>query len=151
DATQTAASFKAVITWGNGHVSNGAVSANAQGGFDVTGTNLYDEPGVFATSVELQDFSGNVLTVTNTIRSVQVVIATGPDAGGGPEIKVFDSTGKVLRDFLAYSPSFTGGVRVAVGDITADAVGDIVTVPGPGGGPDVHIYDGKTGLLVGKF
>ena len=36
---QTASSFKAVITWGNGHVSNGSISANAQGGFDVSGTN----------------------------------------------------------------------------------------------------------------
>ncbi len=37
----TAASFTAAIDWGDGTTSAGAVTANAQGGFDVSGTHTY--------------------------------------------------------------------------------------------------------------
>jgi hypothetical protein len=75
-----------------------------------------------------------------------------PDAGGAPEVKVYDAhTGQLKFDFRAYAPGFTGGVRVAVGDVNGDGVPDIITAPGPGGGPDIHVYDGKTGGLMGQF
>jgi hypothetical protein len=84
--------------------------------------------------------------------SVVHVFATGSDAGGGPNVIVYDSlTNAVKFNFFAYDPRFTGGVRVAVGDVNGDGVPDIVTVPGPGGGPDVHVYDGQTGALIRQF
>src|SRR5262249_92373 len=62
-------------------------------------------------------------------------IVTGPGAGGGPNVKVFDGrTGTLLKSFFAYNASFTGGVRVAVGDVNGDGYPDIVTGTGPGGG-----------------
>ncbi len=80
------------------------------------------------------------------------IIATGPGAGGGPNVKVFDAfTYAVKFSFFAYNSNFTGGVRVAVGDVNGDAMPDIVTAPGPGGGPDVHVYDGNTGELFRQF
>src|SRR5579871_6078998 len=42
-------------------------------------------------------------------------IVTGADAGGGPNVKAFDSAGNVLFNFNAYNVNFHGGVRVAVG------------------------------------
>src|SRR5204862_399142 len=44
------------------------------------------------------------------------VFAVGADAGGVPEVRVFDATTGALKfNFLAYDAGFTGGVRVAVG------------------------------------
>jgi hypothetical protein len=78
--------------------------------------------------------------------------ATGADAGGGPEVKVYDAASGTLKlDFMAYDPHFLGGVRVAVGDVTGDGVPDVFTAPGPGGGPDIRVFDGVTGTLVREF
>lgn len=74
------------------------------------------------------------------------LIALGADAGGGPRVTWVDpNTGGVVRDFFAFDPSFTGGVRVAVADFNADGSGDVVATPGPGGGPLLRVLDGKTG------
>jgi hypothetical protein len=78
------------------------------------------------------------------------VFAVGAGAGGGPTVRVFSGTAEKFA-FSAYAPNFTGGVRVAVGDVNGDGVPDIITVPGPGGGPDVHVYDGRTGNLIREF
>ncbi len=77
--------------------------------------------------------------------------AVGADAGGGPQVTVFDAAGHTLRSFQAYAAAFTGGVRVAVGDVTGDGVPDVVTAPGAGGGPDVRVFDGASGALVREF
>ncbi|HEY1377933.1 MAG TPA: VCBS repeat-containing protein [Gemmataceae bacterium] len=80
------------------------------------------------------------------------LIAVGADAGGGPRVTVLDrSTGAVVRDFFAYSPGFTGGVRVALADVTGDGTADIITAAGPGGGPHVKVFNGATGALVRQF
>jgi hypothetical protein len=78
--------------------------------------------------------------------------ATGADEGGGPHVKVFDpATGKVVQQFMAYDPSFRGGVRVASADINGDGVTDVVTAPGPGMQPLVRVFDGATGALMEQF
>jgi hypothetical protein len=80
------------------------------------------------------------------------VYAVGADAGGAPEVNAFDGPSGALKfAFSAYDPHFLGGVRVAVGDVTGDGIPDIVTAPGPGGGPDIRVFDGVTGQMVGEF
>ncbi len=79
------------------------------------------------------------------------VFATGAGEGGGPHVKVYRANGVLATQFMAYHPSFTGGVRVATGDVTGDKQSDIVTVPGPGGGPHVKVFDGRTGAEVYSF
>jgi hypothetical protein len=80
-------------------------------------------------------------------------IVTGAGAGGGPHVRVFDGTdGAVLRQFMAYDPAFTGGVRVAAGDLNGDGLAEVITAAGPGGGPHVRVLDGATGTeLLGVF
>src|SRR3954468_9527842 len=69
-------------------------------------------------------------------------VVTGAGAGGGPHVKVFDGrTGALLSQFFAYALGFTGGVNVAVGDVTGDGKADIVTGAGAGGGPHVRVFD----------
>jgi hypothetical protein len=53
-----------------------------------------------------------------------------------------------LDSFLAYAPTFTGGVRVATFDITGTT--DVVTGAGPGGSPMVSVFD-AAGTLLSSF
>ncbi|HTK77688.1 MAG TPA: VCBS repeat-containing protein [Gemmataceae bacterium] len=76
------------------------------------------------------------------------VLAAAAGAGGPPLVRVFDAAGGVVAQFMAYDPAFRGGVWVAAGDVTGDGVDDVVTAPGPGGGPHVKVFDGAA-LLTG--
>jgi hypothetical protein len=74
------------------------------------------------------------------------LVAVAADAGGGPHVRVLDARTLTEKfSFYAYNPSFTGGVRVAMGDVNGDGVTDIVTAPGAGGGPHIRVFDGRTG------
>ncbi|HZQ84625.1 MAG TPA: hypothetical protein VFA83_07295, partial [Acidimicrobiales bacterium] len=77
-------------------------------------------------------------------------IVTGAGAGGGPNVRVFDGDGSPLTSFFAYDAGFHGGVTVAGADVTADGIDEIVTGPGPGGGPNVKALsaDGRTQWLT---
>jgi hypothetical protein len=70
--------------------------------------------------------------------------AIGAGPGGLPRVQVFDTfTGARVADFLAYEPTFTGGVNVAIGDVNNDGVPDVIVGAGFGGGPRVRVIDGQ--------
>ena len=80
----------------------------------------------------------------------EIITAAGP--GGGPHIKVIDSaTGAVNAEFMAYDPSFTGGVFVASADFNRDGRDEIVTAAGAGGASHVKIFDGVTKQEIASF
>lgn len=72
--------------------------------------------------------------------------AVGADAGGGPEVTItfpsLPQTGNVptYTSFFAYDVKFTGGVRVAIGDVNGDNIPDIITAAGPGGAPHIKVF-----------
>lgn len=79
-------------------------------------------------------------------------LAIGVDAGSVPFVRVIDTaTGGDVLDFYAYAPTFRGGVRVALADVTGDGTLDIITATGPGVDPHVQVFDGRTGGLVRSF
>ncbi len=96
--------------------------------------------------------TGGVLNLPGLMaQGSRALFATGAGEGGGPHVKVYRANGTPVTGFMAYHPSFTGGVRVGTGDVTGDRQSDIVTVPGPGGGPHVKVFDGSTFQEVYSF
>ena len=77
-------------------------------------------------------------------------IITGPGNGGGPQVRIFLGTGKLLGDFMAYDKNSRGGVSVALGDVDGDSQDEIVTGPGIGLEPLVKVFTMK-GELKNSF
>jgi hypothetical protein len=125
----------------------------AAGGFPLV--NSYNADGGYLRTILAYEpsFRGGVHVVTADMTGDGIPdVITAPGVGGGPVIRIWDGNdGHLAREFNAYDPSFRGGVRVATGDLTGDGVIDIVTAPGPGGGPHVRVWDGATGALVREF
>ena len=79
-------------------------------------------------------------------------VIVGADGGAGPHVKVFSgASGAEIRSFFAFDSGFTGGVRVAGGDVNGDGQDDLIIGAGPGAGPHVKAFDGATGALLDSF
>jgi len=71
-------------------------------------------------------------------------IITGAGPGAAPHVKVFSgATLSELRSFLAFAPSFTGGVVVGALDANGDGRADLVVTPQQGPA-HVRLLDGLT-------
>ncbi len=80
-------------------------------------------------------------------------VITGAGAGAQPHVKVFDGrTGGLLQSFFAFPVSFTGGIRVAAGDVNGDGRADIIA-GAKAGAPNGHVkvFDGNTQLELHSF
>lgn len=78
-------------------------------------------------------------------------IAVAPESGSPPTVRVFTNSGsEVVATFDAYASTFTGGVRLTMGDVDGDGAEEIVVVAGPGGGPQVRVFD-LEGNLKSQF
>lgn len=94
-----------------------------------------------------------VKTIGITVNAANVdqneVSAIGAGIGsGGRNVRVFNSTGTELFSFLAFDPTFLGGVRPALGDVTGDNVPDAVVGNGPGNISTVQVVNGATQKTV---
>ncbi len=72
-------------------------------------------------------------------RSGIFAVASGP--GNASYVRVYDRELRNLSQFLAYDVGFTKGVLTAVADLDGDGEDEVVTAPGPGGGPHIKIFD----------
>jgi fibronectin-binding autotransporter adhesin len=108
---------------------------------------------IFSFSAFSRGFLGGVFVAAGDVNGDGYAdVVVGADKGAGPHVKVFDvHGGQLLFNFFAYAPQFTGGVRVAVGDVDGDRKADIVTGAGPGGSPHVKVFSGSDGSLLQSF
>jgi hypothetical protein len=107
-------------------------------------------------------FAGGVTVAVGDVNGDdRADVITGAGPGGGPHVKVIDATkttkiqanGQIadtalLASFFAFSPSFTGGVFVAAGDVNGDQRADIITGLGAGGMPEVKVVDGTKAAQI---
>ncbi|WP_149111108.1 FG-GAP repeat domain-containing protein [Limnoglobus roseus] len=83
-----------------------------------------------------------------------LIVAAG--FGGGPRVAGFDGTSltgtpkKLFGDFFAFEQALRNGIFVTAGDVNGDGYADLIAGGGPGGGPRVLAFDGKS-LLTNQY
>jgi hypothetical protein len=78
-------------------------------------------------------FKGGVRVATGDLTGDGVDdIVTAPGWTTVGQVRVYTEAGVLLTSFDPYGTKFTGGVQVAVGDVTGDGMNDIITVPSTG-------------------
>jgi GH35 family endo-1,4-beta-xylanase len=138
----TAASYVATIFWGDGSSSPGTITPNGGGGFTVTGTHTYADPGSYTFSVHV----GHVLgyTTTATVNGTATVTALGAGLSGA-QVKGIGFWHN--QNGQALIKSFTGGATS-----TALATWLATTFPNLYGAPaGTHDLTGKTNAQVAAF
>ncbi|CAN5612751.1 hypothetical protein BH11PLA2_BH11PLA2_40530 [soil metagenome] len=91
------------------------------------------------------------IAAADTDRDGKPEIALAAAYNGGPRVKVISGkTQQVIFDQFVYDSRFTGGVSVALGDVTGDGIGDLITAAGFRGGPHIRIFDGATSFATSR-
>ncbi|MDB5311736.1 MAG: regulatory domain of in-like proprotein convertase [Gemmataceae bacterium] len=142
----------ATVVFANG-VANITVTFIEAGTFTVTAT----QGTLTGTSSPITVVTGVVPNPTPTVLPSIFAVGTGP--AGSPVLQVFNQTGAATFTAVPFpagyhglvdpaSVGFTGGLRVAVGDVTGDGVPDYVVGTGPGITASVVVIDGATGKTI---
>ena len=80
----------------------------------------------------------------------EFLVGTAFGGNGRTIVKEFDTDGKLTKEFFAYGDVFRGGVDVSSCDVNSDKKDEIVTAPGPGGGPHIKVFS-SDGTMVSEF
>ncbi len=78
-------------------------------------------------------------------------IVVAPRGRSAPQVRVFDKEGNIKfsrTGFYAYDKNYRCGADVAVADVDGNGTNEIITIPGPGGGPQVRIFDANGNAIL---
>jgi hypothetical protein len=139
DPNGVAGNFTATIDWGDGHISPGVVSANANGGFNVNGSNTYAAGGKLPVTVDIADFLGSKLTLNNTA----LVSGTGQVVNISTRARVDSGDNVLIGGFIIGSATSTTKVIVRALGPSLTAFG----VPGALADPTLELHDGN-GMII---
>ena len=121
------------------------VGAGPDGGpmvriFDQYGNTKFT-PGFFAYDENMK--KGVNIAVGDLDGDSHAEIITAPKFGGAPQVRIFDRYGnaRFTPGFYAYAEDFRGGVNLTIGDIDGGGLKEIITAPGPGGGPHIRAFN----------
>ncbi len=137
---------------GDGHLDT-ITGAGPGGGPHVRVFDGRDQSELFGFFAYDRAFTGGVFVALGDINADgRADIITGQGQGGLPHVRVFNGVnGELMQEWFAYNVNFRGGVQVAAGDFNHDGLADIVTGAGPGGGPHVRVFDGRTVAELAGF
>jgi hypothetical protein len=152
DAIVSPGSLSATIDWGDGHTSAGTITADPNGGFDVSGTYTYVNEGWYPVTVTIDDASGTVVGTALTKASV----APPPPTIDADGVKLDATAGQQFSGVVAHFTDVNAGATTA--DFTAtidwgDGTSSAGTISAdPNGGFDVngtHTYSASQVLPPG--
>ncbi len=93
-------------------------------------------------------FKGGLYVAIGDVYGVgRNVLSVGAGSTGGPRVRTFmqGNPAWVQSDFFAINDTtFSGGVRVAYGDLNGDGIDELIVSAGTGGSSRISIYEGKT-------
>jgi len=78
-------------------------------------------------------------------------VVTVPGKGGGPHVRIFDQSGKLLGQFFAFDTWTRNGLFVSVGDVNNDGTDEIVLTQETGGTGQVRVFNQKGYLLSSLY
>src|SRR5207237_3502410 len=94
-------------------------------------------------------FTGGASAVLGHVTGSAVPdVIVGAGRGAGSSVTVFNGAQLVagnvvpMASFLAFPVGFTGGVTLAAGRVNGTNHEDVIVGAGPGGGPEVAVFDG---------
>ncbi|MGL4420731.1 MAG: FG-GAP repeat domain-containing protein, partial [Gemmataceae bacterium] len=104
--------------------------------------------------IDDQKFRGGARASTGDMNAdgrPDLIVAAG--FMGGPRVAAFDGRSvaanrptKLFNDFFAFEQSLRNGIFVSVGDLNGDGFGELIAGGGPGGGPRVIAFNGRSML-----
>ncbi|RLS85583.1 MAG: hypothetical protein DWI06_01535 [Planctomycetota bacterium] len=101
---------------------------------------------VSAFADEIDGLTGGPVTAITSTSLFAVSPGSTSLSYSTPNVHIYDAAGlnpqTFIKDIMVYGQNFTGGVVTALGDVNHDGIIDLITGPGPGGGPNIRVFSG---------
>lgn len=100
-----------------------------------------------------QSFKGGVnLAIGDLNGDGKEEIIAASRLGGGPQVRVFNKSGKFTGDsFFAFPQDYRGGISIAAGDVNGDKKDEIIVSQLTKSEPLVKVYRGDGKVLISQF